>query len=114
MESRLIAWNLLWLAGMFAFPQLLGVLLYFRLSRAPRWVAAIAASLAPAAIFFWLARITLLADLHEVYARGEPCGMPALAAAFFLLAGTTVHLVVGPITQVAFAVSRRRQSRPVE
>lgn len=113
MQSRLIAWNLLWLATMFVFPQLLGILLYFRLSRAPRWVPAIAASLAPAVIFFWLARISLLADLREVYARGVPCGMPALAAAFFLLAGTTVHLVAGPITQVALAASRRRKSRSV-
>jgi hypothetical protein len=95
---------------MFAFPQLLGVLLYFRVSRVSRWLAVIAATLAPALFFFWLTRMLFMAQMREAYARGEVCGMPGLACAILLLAGTTIHLVVALITQLALLASRRRKS----
>ena len=93
------AWRFLLLAGVFVFPQLLGVLLYYRLSRAPRWFVFIAGALVPAMLFFWLAPIFFSAGLREPHARGG-CGMPALAAAFFLLAGTMLQLGAGLITQM--------------
>ena len=109
MQSFLIAWRFLLLASIFAFLQLLGILLYLRLSRAPRWVAAIAATLAPAVFFVWLAPILLYAGLREAYARGESCGMPALGALFVLFAGTIIQLALGLVTQVAFSVKRRHK-----
>jgi hypothetical protein len=109
MESLLIAWRTFLDFCMFAFPQLLGILLYFRLSRVSRWLAVIVAALAPAFIFFWLTRIFLFAELREVYARGEGCGMPALGAALLLFFGTAIQLVLGVIAQVVLAVIRRRK-----
>jgi heme/copper-type cytochrome/quinol oxidase subunit 3 len=102
MESLLIAWRFFLLTSIFAFPQLLGMLLYFRLRRLPRWAASIASALAPGILFFWLAPILLFSGIREAYARGEVrCGMPAMAALLVLFAGTIIQLVLGVITQVA-------------
>ena len=92
------------LLNIIVFPQLLGILLYFRLGWAPRWLAAIAAALAPAAIFFWLAPILLFAGLREATPSG--CGMPALAALFLLFAGTIIQLVLGVFTQGFLSIRR--------
>ena len=109
METLLIVWRFLLLAGIFVFPQLLGVLLYFRLRRVPRWLAFIAAALVPAIVFFFLAPIYFFAGVREAYARGEGCGMPAMAATFFLLAGTVIQLGAGLFAQVVLATRRRRK-----
>lgn len=99
------------LISIFVFPQLLGILLYFRLSRAPRWVAAIVSILAPAVLFVLLAPIFLFAGMREAYARGEVCGMPALGALFVLFAGTLIQLVLGMFTQLALSARRRHVVR---
>ena len=110
MQSLMTVWRFLLLASLFAFPQLLGVLLYFRLTRVPRWFATIAATLAPAIFFFWFTRMLFIIEFRESSARSNGCGMPALFAAFALLAGTTIHLVLGLITQAVLYRSRRRAS----
>ena len=107
METLIAVWRFLLLAGILIFPQLFGILLYFRLKRAPR-LAAIVAALAPSIVFFWLAPIFFAAGLREPYARGG-CGMPAMAAAFFLLAGTVMQLFVGVFAQLVLAARRRRK-----
>lgn len=109
MESLLVAWRLLLMAGIFAFPVLLGVLLYFRLDRAPRWVAAMATILAPAVFFVWLAPIYLFADVRAAQARGASCGMPAMAAALFLYAGIALELAFGVVTLAALSAGRRHK-----
>ena len=111
METLLIVWRFLLLAAILVFPQLLGILLYFRLSRVPRWVAAIAAALAPAVFFFWFTRLLMIAQLREAYAHGERCGMPAVAAGILLLAGTTIQLFGGIFTQMILSSRRRRKVR---
>ena len=110
METLLIVWRFLLLAAILVFPQLLGILLYFRLTRVPRWVAAIAAALAPAVFFFWFTRLLMMVQLRAAYARGERCGMPAVAAGFLLLAGTTIQLFGGILTQVILSARRRRKA----
>jgi hypothetical protein len=113
METLLIVWRLLVLAGILVFPQLLGILLYFRLSRVPRWVAAIAAALAPAVFFFWFTRLLMIAEFQRANPSGHAtCGMPAMAAAFLLLAGTAVQLIVGVFTQSILAIERRSRKLP--
>ena len=112
MESFLIVWRFLLLIGIFAFTQLLGILLYYRLSRAPRFVAVIAGILAPAVFFVLLAPIFLFAGIREASANGPTCGMPALGAMLILFAGTTIQLVLGLITQVVLSARRRQASRP--
>lgn len=95
------------LFGVFAFTQLLGILLYFRLRRLPRFLAVIAGILAPAVFFVLLAPILLFAGIHGAKAAGENCGMPAFGAILALYAGTIIQLVVGLIVQVALFVRRR-------
>ena len=110
METLLIVWRFLLFGSILIFPQLLGILLYFRLHCAPRWIAAIAAALLPAIVFFWLAPIFLFAGIREAYARGEGgCGMPAMAGAFLLLAGTLIQLGVGLIAQAVLLARRPRK-----
>lgn len=107
MESLVIAWRYLLLISVFAFPQLLGILLYFRLGRAPRWMAVIAGVMSPAIVFVLLAPIFIFAGVREAYARGEACGMPALAAVIFLFFGTIIQLVLAVISQVILRSTRR-------
>jgi hypothetical protein len=99
MQNLLVAWRFFLLAVILVFPQLFGILLYFRLSRAPRWIVSIVAALAPAVVFFWLERIILGAQLRELYASGERCGMPAFGAILLLYTGTIFQLVLGLFTQ---------------
>ena len=109
MQTLLIVWRFLLLGSILVFPQLLGILLYFRLRRAPRWFAFIATALVPPIVFFWLAPIYLFAGVREAYARGEGCGMPAMAATFFLLTGTVIQLGVGLFTQTVLSTRRRHK-----
>jgi hypothetical protein len=109
METLVIVWRLLSLAGILVFPQLLGILLFFRLSRVPRWAAAIAAALAPAVFFFWFTWLLMVAEFRRAYPDGHAgCGMPAVAAAFMLLLGTALQLIGGVFTQIILAMVRRR------
>ena len=101
-------WGFLLLATIFAFPQLLGILLYFRLSRAPRWLATIAGALAPAVIFFALAAIFLTAKSGED-ANRPGCGLAALAVVVFLYGGTIVQLVLGVVTKMVLSATRRHR-----
>jgi heat shock protein HslJ len=103
----LIVLRFLMLISLFAFPQLFGILLYFRLRRTSRWLAVIAASLAPAILFFWLAQIFLFAGLREAYPNGMRCGTPLIGVLFGLLAGTVIQLVLGVITHAVLATRRR-------
>lgn len=97
-----IVWGLLLLISTFVVPQLLGVLLHFRLIRFSRWLAFTLGALTPAAMFFVLAPHFFFAGLREAASRGEimPCGMPAVAAAFMVLSGTGAQVVVGLIVHV--------------
>ena len=109
MESLFIAWRFLLLFGIFAFTQLLGVLLYFRLRWAPRWIAVIAGILAPAVFFVFLAPIFLFAGMREASDGRPGCGNPAMGAILLLYAGTIVQLFVGLVVQMVL-LARRRQA----
>jgi hypothetical protein len=94
-------WRLLLLASLFVFPQLLGVLLCLRLSRFPRWIGRVLGVVVPALSFFFLAPHFFFAGLREAALKGEVnCGMPAVAAAFMLLLGTGIHLLIAFVIQL--------------
>lgn len=94
-------WPFLSLFVTLAVPQLLGVLLYFRLIRFSKKLAFALGFLAPGIVFFILAQSFFSAGFREAAARGDVgCGMPALAAAFMLLAGTALQLFVALIVQL--------------
>ena len=108
MQTLFTVWRILLLAGLLVFPQVLGVLLYYRLRRAPRWLAFIAAALAPAILFFFLSPIYFFAGVREAYAR-EGCSMPAVAATILVFAGTIMELGGGLFAQIVLATRRRRK-----
>jgi hypothetical protein len=105
MESLALFWSLILLLSTFLFPQLIGALLHFRLVHRSRWLAFVLGLLVPPALFFYLARLLFFAGLPEVQQAG--CGMPGLAAAMMLLAGTAAELIVAmPIQGYLFCQKR--------
>ena len=94
METSRQIWALLSLLSVIAIPQLLGVLLFFRLVRFSRWLAFIFGTLAPPLVFFFLVRLIVSAGFRAAEADGpDGCGMAAFAAAIMILMGTAIHLV---------------------
>ena len=101
MESLLIVWRLLLLLSLLVLPQLLGVLLYFRLARLPKWLARGLCVVGVASAFFFLSPIFFFAGLREAQLRGEvSCGMPAVAALFMVLIGTGFQLFIAAAIQL--------------
>ncbi len=95
--------------SVFIFPQLLGVLLYLRLSRAPRWLAVTASTLVPTLVWVFLAPIFLFAGVREAQTAGAvTCGMPAYGALLLLFAGTIMQVFISLIVQVLLLQRRRR------
>ena len=81
--------------SLFVFTQLLGVLLYFRLARLPKWVAFIFCVVGTTFAFLYLSPLYFFAGLREAQLRGElNCGMPAAAAAVMVLIGTGFQLFI--------------------
>lgn len=103
-------WRLVLLASLFIFPQLLGVLLCLRLTRFPKWIGRVLGVIVPALSFFFLAPYFFFAGMREAAERGElNCGMPAMAAAFMLLAGTGIHFLIALVVQ-AYLSKRQRMT----
>jgi hypothetical protein len=101
MQSAMALWTFLLLISTFALPQLLGVLLYFRLIRFSRWSAFTLGALTPGVLFFYLAPSFFFAGLREAQVKGEvTCGMPVLAAAIMVLLGTVAQVFVALIVQL--------------
>jgi len=101
MPSKPVFWNLLSMLSLFVFPQLLGVLLYLRLARFPRWLGRISGVLGPPIIFLYLAPLFFFSGFREAQLRGEiTCGLPALAATMMVLLGTGVHLYIAVCVQM--------------
>ena len=106
METLLIVSRLLLLLSLVVFTQLLGVLLYFRLARLPKWLARGICILGVAFAFFYLSPMFFFAGFREAQLRGDvSCGMPALAAAFMVLIGTGFQLFIA--AAIHFWLSRR-------
>jgi hypothetical protein len=104
MESLFIISRWLLLLSVFVFTQLLGVLLYFRLTRFPKWLAHSLGVVAAALAFFFLSPLFFFAGIRDAQLRGEvTCGLPALAAAFMVLFGTGFQLFVGVAIHVWWA-----------
>ena len=92
MEGIQIIWNLLLLLSVLAMPQLLGVLIYFRIRRYNGFLGHISGSLLTTVSFFYLASlfwVYLPAKSHPY----ERCGLPILGALGMLLFGTFITVV---------------------
>lgn len=108
MESLLIIGRLLLLLSVFVFPQLLGILLYYRLAWLPKWLARVVCVLATAFAFLFISPVFFFAGIREAQLRGDlNCGMPAMAATMMVLIGTGFSLfIAGAIHLRLFLRSR--------
>lgn len=109
MESLVTVWKLLLLLSLFVFTQLLGVLLYYRLSRLPKWLARGLGLLGATLAFFFLSPLFFFAGIREAQLRGEviSCGMPAMAATVMVLIGTGIQLLIAAAIQLWLSVRSR-------
>jgi hypothetical protein len=99
MESVYVAWNLFMLFSLWAVPQLLGVLAYFRLRRRHDYLAHLAGFLMPPVLFFFLARIVLVYSYYKAH-PDDRCGGALIGTAFIILFGMATQLIFGLIAQL--------------
>lgn len=111
MEALFIFWRLLLLASTFVLPQLIGILLFFRLVRRSRWLASALGFLVPAVLFLYLAPRFFFPGGTEAQLDRNGCGMAALAAALMVLAGTAAELIVSLPIQLYLFRQHSRASK---
>lgn len=99
------------MASVLVFPQLLGVLLFLRISRL-KWCAISVGVIAPPILFFLLSPIYLFADIRKAQAQGEiiACGTPALAASMLVFMGTGLEFFFALILHGAWCRIRATDS----
>jgi len=99
MEALSTLWNFLLLFCLIAFPQLLGVLVYFKLKPVHRWLARVAGTLLPVIVFIgfsWMVFIYRYYKLHP----DDRCGGQLFGASLFILIGTVLEIVLSVVVQV--------------
>jgi hypothetical protein len=107
MESRLIFWRFLLLSSTFVFPQLIGILLHFRLMRRSRWLAFAFGFLVPAVLFFYFVQVFFFEESREAQLNGvNRCGSPSVVEEMILWNGTAAQLIVSLPIQL-YLLSRR-------
>jgi hypothetical protein len=99
METLQTMWSFVSLFSIFAVPQLLGVLVYFRIRRFHRGLAHVAGFLLTTASFFCLFDF-LLVYLPAKAHPDEKCGLPLMAAILMLLGGTVITIFLSLTIQV--------------
>lgn len=111
MEAVHTVWSFMLLFSLLAFPQLLGVLLFFLLKGRPHYLAHALSFITPVlvSIFFtWMIFIYRFYQAHP----DERCGMPILGGLVIMLVGGCLQFVFGALAQVALhsrtAVCARR------
>jgi hypothetical protein len=98
METVQIIWNFTSLFSVFAVPQLLGVLIYFRLRRFRRGLAHVAGFLLTTASFICLSYLFFLYLPAKAHPE-ERCGLPLMGALFVTMAGTVITISLSLIIQ---------------
>lgn len=100
MEAVQTIWSFVLLFSILAFPQLLGVLLFFLLKGRPHFLAHALGFLTPIVLsvfFVWMIFIYRYYQAHP----DERCGGPLLGAFVIMLLSLVLQLALGVITQVA-------------
>ena len=100
MEAFQVALNLFLIFSLWAVPQLLGVLAYFRFRRRHDLLAHLVGFTIPPVLFFFLARIVLVYSYYKAH-PDDRCGGALIGAAFIILFGTVAQLIFGLIAQIA-------------
>ena len=101
MQTVLTLWRLLEMFGMISVPQLLGVLVYFRIRKYQDFLAHFVGFLVPPILFFYLSRVMLIATAQEIQSsEGRVCGTFLGMMVIMILFGTGVQMFVSLIAQL--------------
>ena len=99
MEALSTIWSFLLLGCLIAFPQLLGVLVYFKLKPVHRWLARVAGTLLPVILFIvfsWMVFVYRYYKLHP----DDSCGGQLFGASFLVLGGSVLEIGLSVVAQV--------------
>jgi hypothetical protein len=99
MEAIRTIWAFVLLFGMFAFAQLLGVLVYFRVRRYQNFLAHSLGFLTPPLVYYGFSWMVFVYRYYEAH-PDDRCGGQALGAAFIILSGTVTQIVFSLIAQI--------------
>lgn len=108
METFQIIWNFTSLFSVFAVPQLLGVLVYFRLRRFRKILAHIAGFLLTTTSFLCLSYLFFLYLPAKAHPE-ERCGLPLMGALFVTMGGFVITVFISLIIQL---ILRKRARTP--
>ena len=111
METLQVALNLFMLFSLWVVPQLLGVLIYFRLKRRHDFLAHLVGFIIPPILFFYLARIVLVYSYYKAH-PDDHCGGALIGAALIILFGTVAQLIFGLVAQFVLHGRHRASAVP--
>ena len=100
MEAVQTIWGFVLLFSVLAFPQLVGVLLFFLLKGRPHFLAHALSFVSPillSILFTWMIYIYRYYQAHP----DERCGGPLLGGVLIMLVSVVLQLVFGALAQVA-------------
>lgn len=102
METLHTIWSLFLFLGLLGVPQLLGVLVYFRVRKYNDFVAHFVGFLVPPLLFFYLAaRIAFSSAARQAGADGaEVCGTFAGMMSLAILLGAGLQMIFGLMAQM--------------
>jgi hypothetical protein len=109
MEALSTFWNFLLLGGLIAFPQLLGVLVYFKLRPVHRWLGRVAGTLLPVILFIgfsWMIFVYRYYKLHP----DDSCGGQLFGASLLVLVGSAIEIGLSVVVQVLLYRAARRSA----
>lgn len=111
MEAVQTIWKFALLFSLLAFPQLLGVLLFFVLKGRPHFLAHAVSFLAPVLLSVFFIWMIFIYQFHQAH-PDERCGLPVLGGLVIMLVAGCLQFVFGAFAQVALhsraAVCARR------
>ena len=110
METLQVIWNFTSLFSVFAVPQLLGVLIYFRLQRFRRGLAHVAGFLLTTGSFISLSYLFFLYLPAKAHPE-ERCGLPLMGALFVTMAGTVITVFFSVTIQLILRQRARTSLR---
>ena|ERR1041385_4029026 len=109
METLHVIWNFASLFSVFAVPQLLGVLVYFRLRRLRKLLAHIAGFLLTTTSFLCLSYLFFLYLPAKAHPE-EGCGLPLMGALLMTMGGTVMTISISLAVQAILMQRTRKLS----
>jgi hypothetical protein len=101
MEAILTIWSFLLFLGLLAFPQLLGVLLFFRLKRYQHFPAHVFAFIFPLLLFVFLSWLIFIYAYSRRHPGYDPEGGQLMGFMFVIVFGGALQILGGLVAQFA-------------